>query len=81
MLTAVLALGAGAFGCAHQKNDMETAGPRGQYLTGSYLPQDVQRNGRVTNGKSNVRVIDRSEIDRSGGADARQTLRELGATP
>jgi outer membrane cobalamin receptor len=33
----------------------------------------------VTNGKSNVRVIDRSDIERSGGADINQTLRELGA--
>jgi hypothetical protein len=33
------------------------------------------------NGKNNVRVIDRSDIESSGGADPRQTLRQLGVSP
>jgi hypothetical protein len=65
----------GGFGCAaQQKTDTE----RYNYLTGSYVPQDVERNGPVSNGKSNVRVIDRSDINEGGGADVSQTLRQLG---
>jgi hypothetical protein len=85
VLSAVLALAAGAVGCAHQKNGTETTDQQnqknanGQYLTGSYIPQDVERNGPVTNGKNDLRVIDGSEIERSGGADLNQTLRQLGA--
>jgi len=83
--TAVLVLAAGFLGagCAHQRDAVQTTGQQDQnasYLTGSYLPQDVTRNGPVTNGKNDVRVIDRNDIDRSGGSDVRQTLRELGAT-
>jgi hypothetical protein len=70
-------------GCASNHRTGERTEPGGGqnygHLTGSYVPQDVQRNGPVTNGKSNVRVIDRSDIERSGGADINQTLRELGA--
>ena len=75
-VTAASLLGSG---CVHDSNrtaqDTQTYGQ----LTGSYVPQDVQRNGTVTNGKSNVRVIDGSDINRSGSADLGQTLRELGA--
>jgi hypothetical protein len=51
------------------------------YMTGSYLPQSVNRNGALTDGRNNVRVLDRSDIDRSGGADLRQSLRLQGVTP
>lgn len=84
-LTFAMVLAAAGFllsGCAHENNAANTASRNSQnyqYLTGSYVPQDVQRNGPVTNGKSNVRVIDNSDINRSGGADVGQTLRELGA--
>ncbi len=84
-LVCAVVTGAAVFlgsGCAHDRNSTETTGQENQnygHLTGSYVPQDVQRNGPVTNGKSNVRVIDRSDIERSGGADINQTLRELGA--
>ena len=79
---AVTAAGFLGSGCVHDSNNTQTTGQRTQtyrQLTGSYVPQDVQRNGPVTNGKSNVRVIDGSDINRSGGADLNQTLRELGA--
>ena len=66
-------------GCVQDSNSSDRESQNYGNLTGSYMPQDVQRNGPVTNGKSNVRVIDRSDIDRSGGADVNQTLRELGA--
>lgn len=77
MAALTLTLATGGFGCAGQR---ETSTERYDHLTGSYVPQDVERNGPVTNGKSDVRVLDRSDIDRSGGADASQTLRQLGVT-
>ena len=70
-----IGLAVGGFGCAGQH---ETSGERYNYLTGSYLPQDVKRNGPVTNGKNDVRVIDGSDISQSGGADVTQALRQLG---
>ena len=79
---ALVAAGFLVAGCAHESNEANAASRNSenyQYLTGSYVPQDVQRNGPVSNGKSNVRVIDNSDINRSGGADVSQTLRELGA--
>jgi hypothetical protein len=67
-------------GCAHQSNETNGAPSENyKYLTGSYMPQDVQRNGSVSNGKSNVRVIDSSDLQESGGADVNQALRRLGA--
>jgi len=77
MTMAALALGlaTAGFGCAGQQ---QTSSEKYHYLTGSYVPQDVDRNGPVSNGKSNVRVIDRSDINQSGGADVNQTLRQLG---
>jgi len=77
ILTGALALAAGS-GCSTQKNATETNGQHYDHLTGSYLPQDVDRNGPVTNGKNDVRVLDRSDIENSGGADLDQTLKKLG---
>ncbi len=70
-----LGLAAGGFGCAEHH---QTSSEQYHYLTGSYVPQDVERNGPVSNGKSNVRVLDQSDINQSGGADVNQTLRQLG---
>ena len=80
---AVLLAGALGQGCAHNENNVRTStnNSHESYLTGSYLPQDVERQGPVTNGKNDVRVIDGSELNRSGGADVRQSLRELGVSP
>ena len=74
----ILAAGLAA-GCAHDENAAQS-GERyqGAYLTGSNVPQNATRNGPVTNGKDDLRVIDKSEIDRSGGADVGQSLRQLG---
>ncbi len=82
MLAGLVALLASmlAQGCAHQQDSVQTNQNGNQYLTGSYLPQNVDRNGPVTNGKNDVRVIDRSDINNSGGADVTQTLRQLGVT-
>ena|SRR5689334_8126 len=77
---AITALAAGLAGCAHDKNTTQASDPQNyNYLTGSYNPQDVERNGPVTNGKSNVRVLDESDIQNSGGATVGQTLRQTGA--
>jgi hypothetical protein len=81
---AALALMAG-FGCASQQNSSQSSPPDSKrsepsYVTGSYIPRDLQRNGPVTDGANNLRIIDESEIERSGGADTTQTLRQLGVT-
>ena len=70
-------------GCAHEHGDLQSdqRDRNESYLTGSYLPQDVNRSGPVTNGKNDVRVIDRSDLNQSGGADVNQSLRQLGVTP
>jgi len=72
-------------GCAHEQSAMDRSdtypnSTNAAYVTGSYLPQDLKRNGPVTNGKNDVRIIDRSDIDRSGGANISQSLRQLGVT-
>ena len=82
----VILSGAAGSGCAHQQNAAQTAktypnSANATYLTGSNLPQNVKRNGPVTDGRNNLRVIDNSDINRSGGADVNQTLRQLGVTP
>ena len=76
-IIAVLGMGLamGGFGCAAQH---KTETEHYNYLTGSYVPQDVERNGPVSNGQSNVLVIDQSDINGSGGANVTQTLRQLG---
>ena len=47
-------------------------------LTGSYIKQDIRRNGRITDGPTQVLVIDRSSIERSGASDLRQLLVHTG---
>jgi hypothetical protein len=75
----VLAIGAG--GCASQREATQpsTQSDHYQYVTGSYVPQNVQKSGPVTNGRDNLRIIDQNEIQQSGGATLEQTLRQLGA--
>ena len=43
-------------------------------LTGSYIKQDVRRNARITDGPSQVVVLDRETIERSGAGDLKQLL-------
>jgi len=50
----------------------------GILLTGSHIRQDVRRAGRITDGSSQVVVIDRQTIERSGGGDLRQVLAHTG---
>lgn len=79
---AALALGAG--GCSSTPQTATSTQPQagdhgGTYLTGSYLKQDVQQNGRVNNSVNNVDVIDRTRIERSGMSNARDVLIQQGA--
>jgi len=43
-------------------------------LTGSYIKQDIRRNGRITDGPNQVVVLDRETIERSGAGDLKQLL-------
>ena len=43
-------------------------------LTGSYLHQNVQRNGRITDGANQVVVLDQDMIQTSGAASVRELL-------
>ena len=43
-------------------------------LTGSYIKRTVRRNGKITDGSSQVVVLDREMIDRSGAGDLKQVL-------
>ena len=50
-------------------------------LTGSYIPDKVKRDGRITEGMFDVTVIDQDEIEHSGAATLAQVLaREPGIT-
>jgi hypothetical protein len=62
-------------GCASETATQE---PPGGQLTGSYIPQNVQQKGPITNGANDVRVRDQSDLQRSGGATPGQALRQLG---
>ena len=77
-LSLAAALGLAGFflaGCASQTHTQEAPG---QQLTGSYIPQNVEQKGPITNGANNVRVRDESDLQRSGGATPGQALRQLG---
>src|SRR5437899_3232120 len=53
----------------------ESAQEQGKVLlTGSYIKQDIRHNGRMTDGASQVIVLDRDTIERSGATDLRQLL-------
>jgi hypothetical protein len=49
-----------------------------ELLTGSYLKRDIRRSGMITDGPSQVLVIDRGMIERSGASDLRQLLTRQG---
>src|SRR5437016_5482124 len=43
-------------------------------LTGSYIKQNIHRNGWITDGVSQVVIIDRATIEGSGASDLKQLL-------
>ena len=47
-------------------------------LTGSYLKQSVRRNRRITDGPSELIILDRETIERSGAADLNGLLIQQG---
>ena len=47
-------------------------------LTGSHIKQEIRRNGRITDGATQVIVIDRATIERSGASDLKQLLVHTG---
>jgi hypothetical protein len=47
---------------------------KGVALTGSYIKRDVKRSGTITDGSSQVVVLDRDFIDQSGASDLKQVL-------
>ncbi len=75
----ILALGLLAVAC--RNTDQARQGAGGTTLTGSYIPQDVQRNGQFYNGQSNVRTLDQNDINNTGAATPRELLRKQGVTP
>ena len=81
----------GAVACDKAKHEKEAAtkgtsvqaqsGEKGStYLTGSYMKQDVRRNGRIMDSGSNVKVYDSKDISRSGQSNVRDFLIQQGAT-
>ena len=77
----LVVLGVFASGCRSNKEGsvQSSETEKGStHLTGSYLKQDITRNGEITNGKDNVRVLDRDKIDQSGAADLNEFLRLQG---
>src|SRR2546426_6710230 len=50
----------------------------GILLTGSPIKQNVSRTGRITDGMSQVIVLDRETIERSGASDLKQLLNRSG---
>jgi hypothetical protein len=77
----LFALGLFLVGCAsHEPVGGESGGNKAEptHLTGSYLKQNVTKNGEITNGKDNVRVLDRDKIDQSGAKDLNQFLQLQG---
>ena len=43
-------------------------------ITGSYIKRNIRRDGKITDGSSQVVVLDREMINRSGAADLKQVL-------
>jgi hypothetical protein len=43
-------------------------------ITGSYIKRNIRRDGKITDGPSQVVVLDREMISRSGAADLKQVL-------
>lgn len=67
-------------GCATSKTNTSAVNGQTQQvtLTGSYLKQPITRAGLITDGSSQVLVIDREMIQRSGASDVRQVLNRYG---
>ncbi len=81
MLRMVVIFSMGLLVSACRNTDQAHQRPDGTTLTGSYIPQDVQRNGQFYNGQSHVRTLDQNDIDNTGAATPRELLRKQGVAP
>jgi hypothetical protein len=54
-------------------------GGKEDLTTGTYLKQKVRRSGMITDGSSQVLVVDRINIERSGASTVSQVLNRYGA--
>ena len=59
-----------------EKDSIDQKG--GVLLTGSYIKQKINRNGRIIDSASQVIVLDRETIERSGASDVKQLLSHQG---
>jgi hypothetical protein len=60
------------------KSDSSVVIEKNVQLTGSLIKRDIRRSGRITDGPSQVIVIDRETIERSGATDLRELLTHNG---
>jgi hypothetical protein len=90
VLSVLLAAASGAFAeekakdakhAAKEKNAPKAkVASTGQYVTGSYIKQKLNRDGQITDGPSPLVVFDQQAIERSGASDLRQLLVRRGAS-
>lgn len=57
-----------------QSEKVKKAPDEGTPLTGSLIRRDVRRAGQITDSSSQVLVLDREAIERSGASDLKQVL-------
>jgi hypothetical protein len=58
---------------------VKKTGSKEELTTGSHMKQRVRRNGMITDGSSQVLVLDRSNIEHSGANTVAQVLNRYGA--
>lgn len=61
-----------------KRDDSSAVLEKNVQLTGSLIKRDVRRSGRITDGPSQVIVIDRDTIERSGAGDLARLLTHTG---
>jgi len=60
------------------KNAKATDEPTKVLITGSHIKREIRRNDRITDGPTQVVVIDSASIQRSGASDLKQLLVHTG---
>ena len=54
---------------------------KGQILTGSYIPQNVDKNGQIYSGFDNLRSVDQKDAKNTGASTPDDLLRRQGVVP
>ena len=67
------------FACESADQSHETR--KGQMLTGSYIPQNVQKNGQIYNGASDLKTVDQTDAKNTGASTPADLLRRQGVVP